>query len=247
MYIRVACHIHSDWSYDGQLSLDKLGCCFSRLGYQAIMLSEHDRGFNESRRLAYLDACAKFSTKEMLLIPGLEYSDSSNTHHILVWSNIPFIGEGIETLRTLAIARDFDAISVFAHPSRRQAYAGFDRFWLKDLTGLEFWNRKVDGWQPSSNAQALLYNSNLQPFVGIDFHSKRQLFPLSMVIDINGDLTESAILDAIRQKKCYPMLFHLPLSLSATGLFYSFLRPLDIIRRGFMLLFRKTCSFIHRT
>ena len=93
--IRVAAHVHSSWSYDGRWSLSQIAATFGRLGYDAILLAEHDRGFDAERWSAYRRACADASTESMLLVPGLEYSDASNSVHVPVWGDVPFFGEGV--------------------------------------------------------------------------------------------------------------------------------------------------------
>ena len=84
MLVHAAAHIHSQWSYDGKWSLDRLAETFSRRGYQVLLMSEHQNGFDEDRRLQYRKACLAASNGKILLVPGMEYSDPSNTVHILV-------------------------------------------------------------------------------------------------------------------------------------------------------------------
>ena len=62
MRIRVACHVHSDWSYDGKWSLPEIAEAFSKRGYRAVMLTEHDQGFDETRRQEHRKACQAAST-----------------------------------------------------------------------------------------------------------------------------------------------------------------------------------------
>src|ERR1035441_216891 len=97
MRVRAACHIHSDWSYDGKWPLQKLADAFSKKGCQVVMMTEHDRGFDERRRLEHREACRKASTDRILLVPGIEYSDPANCVHTLVWGNVPFVGADAAT------------------------------------------------------------------------------------------------------------------------------------------------------
>ncbi len=102
--IRVASHVHSDWSYDGRWSLEELAAGFARRGYHAVLMAEHDRGFDDARWAEYRQTCAQAS-REILLVPGIEYSDPTNSVHVPVWGDIPFIGEGLETAVTVEAAR----------------------------------------------------------------------------------------------------------------------------------------------
>jgi predicted metal-dependent phosphoesterase TrpH len=91
--IRVAAHVHSDWSYDGSWNLADLARAFHRRGYSAVLMAEHDRGFDSGRWAAYRAACAEASARGgAILVPGIEYSDSANDVHIPVWGDIPFLG-----------------------------------------------------------------------------------------------------------------------------------------------------------
>ena len=42
------------------------------------------------------------------------------------------------------------------------------------------------------------------PFVGLDFHTKKQFFPLAMAMDIDSAVTEQAVLDCIRARRVSP-------------------------------------------
>src|SRR5271165_2672387 len=100
--VRTACHVHSDWSYDGQWPLERIAGVFSERGYRVVMMTEHDRGFDETRRQQHREACRNASNDRILIVPGIEYSDPTNTIHMLTWGEVPFIGADVETERTLA-------------------------------------------------------------------------------------------------------------------------------------------------
>ena len=95
--IRVAAHVHSDWSYDGRWSLERIAQVFGLLGYDAVLLAEHDRGFDAARWKALRAGCARASTERTQLVPGIEYSDPTNAVHVPVWGDIPFLGEAVGT------------------------------------------------------------------------------------------------------------------------------------------------------
>ena len=116
-----ACHIHSDWSYDGSWPIEQLAAEFARRGYNVLLMTEHDRGFSQARLEDYRAVCLRASTAEMLVVPGIEYSDASNTIHILTWGDVPFLGEGMPTSTVLEEVNRARGVSVFAHPRRRNA------------------------------------------------------------------------------------------------------------------------------
>src|SRR5690349_1584499 len=79
------CHVHSEWSYDGNWTVDSLSEKFSLRGSRVLMMTEHDRGFTAAKLANYRDACARASSNKMLVVPGIEYSDPENRVHVLVW------------------------------------------------------------------------------------------------------------------------------------------------------------------
>ena len=156
MEVFAACHVHSQWSYDGSWSLDALSARFSLRGYRLLMMTEHDRGFTADRLKQYREACSQASSNKILVMPGIEYSDATNRVHVLVWGPVPFLGEGLPTSEMLEAVHAANGLAVLAHPSRREAWKSFEPSWADRLLGIEVWNRKYDGWAPSQTAPALL-------------------------------------------------------------------------------------------
>jgi predicted metal-dependent phosphoesterase TrpH len=202
--IKAACHIHSDWSYDGKWPLAKLASEFGRRGYRALLMTEHDRGFTPARLIEYHAACAAVSSEKILVVPGIEYSDASNTIHVLTWGTNTVLGEALPTSELLKKVELAGGVAVLAHPDRKAAWKQFDSHWVANLLGIEVWNRKTDGWAPSRNAPPLFAGTSLLPFVGMDFHTRRQLFPLAMELEVQGLVTESSVLESLRSRHCRP-------------------------------------------
>jgi len=167
-----------------------------------LVTSEHDESFNNDRLQSYREACIENSSDDFLIVPGIEYSDPQNIVHVLVWGNIPFLGAGKETVELLRDVKKFQGVAVLAHPSRRQAWQKQRNQWALLLSGVEQWNRKVDGVAPSKEAISLIkQNPGLLPYAGLDFHRANQLFPLSMTLQLNGRLIEEELLNLLREKK----------------------------------------------
>jgi hypothetical protein len=220
MEFLATCHVHSDWSYDGSWTLEALSSKFSQRGSRVLMMTEHDRGFSESRFTEYREACTKVSSEKILVVPGIEYSDKANRVHVLVWGNVPFLGENLPTGEMLKMVHDAGGFAVLAHPSRRDAWEIFEPSWANYLLGIEIWNRKYDGWASSKTAPALLRATGAVPFVGLDFHTQRQTFSLSMSLDIPGNVTEETVLESLRTRRCSARAygFELDQSMIATAM-----------------------------
>lgn len=231
MEVFAACHVHSRWSYDGSWSLEALSTKFSRRGCRVLMMTEHDRGFTASRLDQYREACAQASSSEILVVPGIEYSDSANRVHVLVWGPVPFLGESLPTSEMLGAVHAAGGVAVLAHPSRRDAWKTFDPSWTERLLGIETWNRKYDGWAPSKTAPALMETSGAIPFVGLDFHTERQSFPLAMALDMDEKASEETVLNCLRTRRCHPRAFGLPLNESLVRKFLPVLGMAERSRR----------------
>ena len=201
------CHVHSEWSYDGSWTLDALSAKFSQRGCRVLMMTEHDRGFSQSRLEEFRRACIRASSEKILVVPGIEYSDAANRVHVLVWGPVPFLGENLPTGEMLEGVRAANGVAVLAHPTRRRAYECFEPSWANKLLGIEMWNRKYDGWVPSKTSSALLETTNAVPFAGLDFHTDRQLFPLTIVLQMGEVVSEDAVLECMRERKCSPRAF----------------------------------------
>jgi hypothetical protein len=236
--MKAACHVHSDWSYDGKWSLPDLATAFARRGYRVVMMTEHDLGFTEARRLENREACAKASSDEVLLVPGIEYSDARNTVHVLVWGPVPFLGEGVPTAELLKQVRAAGGVAVLAHPFRRKAWKAFDPAWADSLLGIEVWNRKTDGWAPSRTASQLIEGTALMEFVGLDFHDRNQFFPLAMEMEIALPPKEELVLECLKAKRLACTAFDSPLSMTNNGWRLGGLRLAETCRRNLASVYR---------
>lgn len=217
--VLAAAHVHSDWSYDGSWSLARIARLYARIGYRVVLTTEHDRGFDEDRRRRHADACRQASTPALLVVPGIEYSDPDNTVHLLVWGDVPFLGERRPSEAVLEEAAQHDAVVVLAHPTRKNAWGRMRPEWVPYLAGIEVWNRKTDGVAPSAHALELVREHGLPAFVGHDFHRLRHLFPLGLQLALPGPATEAGVVGALRTQSFRPTALGLDLEQFTTGAF----------------------------
>jgi hypothetical protein len=203
-------HVHSTWSYDGRWTLADLARGFHRRGYDAVLTAEHDRGWNAARWAEYRSACVEASAAGALLVPGIEYADADDTVHVAVWGDLPFLGEGEESGRLVERAAQLGAVCVLAHPERRAAWRRLAPAVLESLAGVELWNRKYDGWAPGRAGRALAGKDGLRAFVGLDFHTARQFFPLALALEVEGEPTVESIYATLREGRFEATAFGLP-------------------------------------
>ena len=211
MQALAVCHVHSNWSYDGSWSLSELVDKVRRSGCRVLMMTEHDRGFTAERFSEYRRVCANASSEDILVVPGIEYSDSANRVHVLTWGPVPFLGEGLVTEELLKSVKGAGGVAVMAHPSRKKAWECFASEWDGQLLGVEVLNRKYDGWAPSQTASDLISRIDAVPFVGLDFHTQRQSFPLGMVLDLGETISEETVIACLHARRCVPYVFGAPL------------------------------------
>jgi hypothetical protein len=215
---RFAAHAHSDWSYDGRFSLPAVARLLAALGYRGVLMSEHDRGFDEDRWAAYREACASASTPTFLVVPGIEYSSPDNVIHIPVWGDLPFLGEELETTALLQTVGELGGAAVFAHPSRLAAWQRFAPEWSRHLLGVEVWNVKQDGYAPSADGIELWRRyPALMPLADLDFHTVRHLFPLALEIGVPDRLTVRSVHTALRNQELRGLAFRSPVQSFTQG------------------------------
>ena len=230
---RVAAHVHSSWSYDAQWSLPEIARAFRRRGYDVVLMSEHDRGFDQRRWAEYQRACEDASTPGITLIPGIEYEDADGVVHTPVWGDgVPFLGAARPTLDLLRAARAEGAVAVFAHPWRRQAISRYVPEWTPLLTAVEIWNRKYDGIAPNREGARLAERDNLAPFASLDFHTSRQFFPLAMSVDLDKEPSTASLVAALRGGGFRPEFLGMSVLRFTGGVEGATLRALEAARRG---------------
>ncbi len=231
-----ACHVHSEWSYDAAWTLPDLADEFAKRGCDLILMTEHDRGWDADRWSRYQSACEAASNEAIQVVPGIEYSDPTNTIHVLVWGAGEFFGEGLETEDLLGRVKSSGAIAVFAHPERKNAWQRFDPEWCDALLGVEIWNRKTDGWAASSRGIDIWKSHSLSPFAGLDFHRRNQFFPLRMQIETSNLEGVEPVFEALRHRRTSPLFRGIDVAIrlgSGPGIF---LPAAERIRRTIRLL-----------
>ena len=121
---------------------------------------------------------------------------------------------------------------MLAHPSRKEAWKQFNSSWSDTLLGIEFWNRKTDGWAPSRQALTLLQEAHLLPFAGLDFHDQRQFFPMALFLEIADPVvSEAIVLEALRERHCVSKVLGLSAAALEGGLKARALNSAEVWRR----------------
>jgi hypothetical protein len=239
--VRAAAHVHSEWSDDASWSLSRIAATFGRKGYSVVLMSEHSRGFTSAKWLEYVKACEESSTGRVTLVPGIEYGDEDNVVHIPVWGRVPFFGEAPHIGSLLIEVSEAGGVAVWAHPWRRAAWRRFDPAWSKYLGAIEVWNRKYDGISPNRNSLEYSRREGTPAFVSLDFHTRRQLFPLSLGLQLEYPLRDDTapssfmadqVYEALQYGRFSPRAFGIAFDRLADGPPAVVLRTLETGRRA---------------
>jgi len=238
--VRAVAHVHSAWSDDGFWTLSQVAETSAGLRLDVVLMSEHSRGFSAAKWLEYTEACKQASSDRLLLVPGIEYGDADNTVHMPVWGQVPFFGDGLPTGKLLAEACGSGGVAIWAHPWRREAWRRYEPSWLDYLAGVEIWNRKYDGIAPSRETIALARREGIKLVVALDFHTRRQIFPLTLGLQLGqsptsalgGELTEASVCAALAEARFSARAFGLPAEALAAGPAGVALRGLERARRA---------------
>jgi hypothetical protein len=81
------------------------------------------------------------------------------------------------------------------------------------------------------------------PFVGLDFHTRRQSFPLAMALEMDSDVTEETVMQCLRSRRCYGRAFGLPLTDSILCRSASVLDIAEKARRAVASIVRSARTF----
>lgn len=172
-------HVHSTYSYDGEVSLAQLRVLCERVGIQFVCLTEHVEGLSEERIQEFVRECHERSDATFLFIPGFEVPHLSA--HILKFGN---------------------ALEIIAHPHR--SGFTFDAQLLERCIGTEVWNSQYDGnrfprWTALKWFRIVArMRPEFRAFAGVDLHRPSHLWGPRLVLDVDA-LNEESILRAIRE------------------------------------------------
>jgi len=195
--VRGVLHIHSSWSYDGELELPQLRELLLGTGYSFAGLSEHMPPMTRGEFADLTATCLAHSDDEFCFIPGVEYAAGSG-HHLLIWDTgqlpLPKPGPGF-----LEAVGDQSRLVVAAHVSQT---------WVTDeilslIDGLEIWNVKYDG-RHAPRAETLRRFNELPrsgrplPFAGLDLHRARDYASVDIVVRRPAALTSDSLVRLVR-------------------------------------------------
>jgi len=181
-------HIHTNYSRDGESSVEEILQKAAMEGLDVIAITDHDSVDGAKKALALPSA--------VLVIPGIEVSTKQG--HLLVLGVTEIIPAGLDVMATVSIARRMGAIAILPHPYHvwRHGVARRKKAGMHVVDAIEAFNsRYIVG---SANKKAARIAKRLgKPCVGgSDAHNAKFVGFGRTYVDAEKNVP--AILEAIR-------------------------------------------------
>ncbi len=181
-------HVHTNYSKDGESSVEEILRQAEKDGLDAIAITDHDSVDGAKKALAVPSV--------VLVIPGIEVSTKQG--HLLVLGVTEIIPAGLDVAATVNIARRMGALAILPHPYHvwRHGVARRKKSGMHIVDAVEAFNsRYIVG---SANQKAARIAKRLgKPCVGgSDAHNAKFVGFGRTYVD--AEKTVPAILDAIR-------------------------------------------------
>ncbi len=189
--IKTAAHLHSNYSYDGKLSLAALRALLQKSGIQCALMTEHTDDFTKEKAVQFAAECAAESTPDFLFIPGYEVPHGQA--HLLM------LGSSYIESADLREWKSSAAYCVLAHPHRNRYV--LDNAMREAADAIEVWNSQYDGkHSPRPRAERLLLEEGkkkaLRAWAGWDLHREAHAGGPWLLVDA-PELSVQAVLQAL--------------------------------------------------
>jgi hypothetical protein len=189
MEIKGVCHVHSNYSHDGEISLAELKDYFKNKGFQFLILTEHLHDVSTEKIRQIIDDCRALSESGFKIIPGLELDDNKKHYLIIGIDGSQYSAED------LIKKSSSNKIIVWAHPFFIASPSAAPDH---SIDGMEIWNSVYDGkkfprWGALKLLKKIREKKNIYGFCGLDFHRFSHAGGPYLIMDIENLSSEEIL------------------------------------------------------
>jgi hypothetical protein len=184
-------HVHTNFSKDGESSVEAILRAAEVAGLDAIAITDHDSVDGAKKALA--------SETSVLVIPGIEVTTKQG--HLLVLGVTELIPAGLDVVDTVEIARKMGALLILPHPYHvwRHGVARRKKIGMNVVDAIETFNSRYIVGSANRKAARIAERLGKPCVAGSDAHHARFVgFGRTFV---EADRTVPSILAAIRAGK----------------------------------------------
>jgi hypothetical protein len=193
-------HTHTNYSYDGMLSVAEFSELLKKEGFQFVGLTEHTLGLGPDKYAELVRECREHSDDKFVAIPGLEFRCGNGNEiagiGLKQWLEDKPPDEMISEIRQ---AKGF---SIWVHPFKKGLWSGP----FLNCDAIEVLNGKLDGVLAPNLGLLREYKrqrrqgGKFNAIFGLDFHNLRQLRSVWVECQVEN-LTADEIVKALREKR----------------------------------------------
>ena len=184
-------HVHTNFSKDGESSVEEILRSAEVAGLDAIAITDHDSVDGAKRALS--------CTTTVLVIPGIEVTTKQG--HLIVLGVTEVIPAGLDVVDTVEIARKMGAILILPHPYHvwRHGVARRKKIGMAVVDAIETFNSRYIVGSANWKAARIAKRMGKPCVAGSDAHHARFVGFGRTFVD--ADRTVPSILAAIRAGK----------------------------------------------
>jgi predicted metal-dependent phosphoesterase TrpH len=184
-------HVHTNYSKDGESSVEEIIRAAEVAGLDAIAITDHDSVDGAMKALA--------CETSVLVIPGIEVTTKQG--HLLVLGVTEIIPAGLDVETTVAIARRMGALLILPHPYHvwRHGVARRRKAGMMVVDAVESFNSRYIVGSANRKAERIALKLGKPCVGGSDAHNARFVGFGRTYVDAEKNVP--AILDAIRAGK----------------------------------------------